>query len=298
MADSQSACPVLMNTQAGAIHEFSGPEQLQRMAGEAGFELDIRQTHSVEEMQEQLRQLVQEGAPRVAVAGGDGTVEIAVQIVAHTNTALGILSQGTFNNFASALRLPHNLPAALGVLHTGRICAVDLGCVNGRYFTESAGIGLFADGLSLYGEGTNKNFLRGLYTLARLALAFRPCEAEIVVDGEPHQARVTLCEVTNTYRIAQAVPIAPEADVDDGYLDVVLLQDIERHELLEYLKALRAQMHLGLPKVKVLRARREVRIATHRRRRNVHADDTVVGVTPVQITVEAGALKVLVPDKP
>src|SRR6478672_8682776 len=49
-----------------------------------------------------------EGVPRIGVAGGDGTVEVAVQDLARTETALGILPQGTFNNFATALRLPHN----------------------------------------------------------------------------------------------------------------------------------------------------------------------------------------------
>jgi diacylglycerol kinase (ATP) len=265
------------------------------MARDLGFDADILQTHSTDEMRQTIRRLVAEGASKVGVAGGDGTVEAAVQDLACTETALGILPQGTFNNFATALRLPHNLPAALRILYKGRRSRVDLGSVNGRFFTESAGVGLFADGLALYGQGTNKSLIRGLYTTLRLALAMRPQEMRLTVDGEVRRERLTLCEVTNTYRIAQAVPIAPEADLDDGQLDVILLGPLKRRELIPYFNAMRAQMHLGLPKVTALRARREVTIES-RRRRNVHADDTIIGTTPVTIRVEPRALAVLMDE--
>ena len=262
------------------------------MAREADLDTEIIHTKSPEDMTLALQKLVKEGAERVAVAGGDGTVRLAVQILAQTDTALGILSQGTFNNFASALRVPHNLPAALQMLRDGVVQQVDLGKVGDRYFTESAGVGLFADVLALYGQGSNKNFLRGMYATARLCLAFEAHEMQVVVDGTPHPSRVTLCEVANTYRIAQAVPIAPDADIADGLLDVVILSDLKRHELRPYLRALRAQMHLGMPKVTVLRGR-EIRFeAAHSR--NIHADDQIVGLTPITITVAPNALKVLV----
>lgn len=160
-------CPILMNTHAGAMHVPSGREQLQRMAREVDLEIEIIHTESPEAMTKALEKLVSEGTERVAIAGGDGTVQLAVQTLAHSNTALGILSQGTFNNFASALRVPHNLPAALKMLRDSMVQEVDLGKVGGRYFTESAGVGLFADALALYGQGTNKNFFRGLYATAR-----------------------------------------------------------------------------------------------------------------------------------
>jgi diacylglycerol kinase (ATP) len=295
MKYNDDLCPIVMNVRAGALHGMPGAEQLKRMARDVGFEADILQTHSTDEMRQTIRRLVAGGVSKVGVAGGDGTVETAVQDLARTETALGILPQGTFNNFATALRLPHNLPAALRILHRGRRYPVDLGFVKGRYFTESAGVGLFADGLALYGQGTNKNLLRGLSTALRLALSLRPQEMQITVDGVVRQERLTMCEVTNTYRIAQAVPIAPEADVDDGQLDIILLGPLKRRELLPYFNAMRAQMHLDLPKVTALRTRREVTIESHRRR-NVHADDTIIGTTPVTITVEPHALTVLMDE--
>ena len=178
--------PLLMNTKAGAMHVASAQDQLLRMAREAGVSVDIVHTRSADDLRAKLKELAARSAPRVAVAGGDGTVGLAVQELAHTETALGILFQGTFNNFASTLRLPHNLPESLKMLKDGVVQSVDLGKIGDRYFTELAGVGLFADSLALYGQGTNKNFGRGLYTLARLSLAFRAREFTLTLDGHDY----------------------------------------------------------------------------------------------------------------
>ncbi len=284
--------PIILNTRAGATHASLGAEQLRRMARNVGFTAEIIETRSVEQMRSTVRRLVRDEVPRLGVAGGDGTVRVAVQELAHTKTALGILSQGTFNNFATALRVPHNLPSALKALYEGEATPIDLGRIGDRYFTESAGVGLFADGLALLGEDNHKNILRGLYTALKVAFSLRVHPMQITVDGVSHDLRVALCEVANIYRMGTGLPIAPEAELDDGTLDIVVIGDIRRRELLDYLRAVRAQLHLDLPKVTVLKANQEIRIES-RRRRVVHCDDEVIGVTPVTITVAPKALHVL-----
>lgn len=289
------AVPILINARAGAVDSDLVERQLLRMAGDIGLPIRIVRTTSPDDLKSTIAKLVGNKEPKVVIAGGDGTVALAVQGLANTDTALGILSQGTFNNFASCLRLHHNLPAALKTIKDGTPRSVDLGKIgDDRYFTESAGIGLFADMLASYGKGTNKNLARGLMALTRVALSFGPHSVTLTLDGEQRVENVTLCEICNIYRIAQAVPIAPEADPDDGLLDVVILHDLHRRELPEYLRALRAQVHLGLPKVKVIRAK-EVTIES-KARLNVHADDQIIGFTPQTVSIKRAALKVLVDE--
>ena len=286
--------PVLINAHAGALHGKTQGEQLERMARAEGFAVRTISTHSKREMETELGPLIDAKTPRVGIAGGDGTVEAAAQLLAHTQTALGILSQGTFNNFATALGIPHNLPAALRVLHKGMVKTVDLGQIGDKYFAESAGVGLFADGLALYGANANKNFWRGLWAGAALLLSFKAQTMILTIDGETITRRVTACEIANTYRIAQAMPLAPYADVSDGVLNVVVIGDIGRRDILSYLKAIRAQMHLDLPDVSFYEVRREITIETKGRKRNFHADDAKVGATPVTVRLAPGALRVLV----
>jgi diacylglycerol kinase (ATP) len=283
---------ILMNSRAGALHATAGLEQVRVMVREIGLEAEVVGTESAEEMCLTIRQLVKAGAGRIAVAGGDGTVALAVQELAHTPTVLGIIPQGTANNFATALRLPQDLPSALRVLLDGEVREVDLGKVYDRYFTEAAGVGLFADALALYGTGTNKAFFRAFWILLRLVLSLKAPRIRLSVDGDPHTERAVMCTVANTYRMGYAAALAPGAKITDGELDVVIVGDLTRGELFAYYRAIRAQMHLGLPKVSSLRAK-EVTIMAGRRL-NVHCDDQVVGTTPVTISAQPKALKVLV----
>lgn len=163
----KTSCFILLNANAGAFSASATNEQVETLAHEIGLDAQVNSTDSPEEMSATIRELVQQKADVIVVAGGDGTVALAVQEMAHTGSTLGILPQGTFNNFATALRLPQDLRSALRVLKEGEKREVDLGQVEvashgKRYFTEAAGVGLFADALALYGKGSNKNFFKGL----------------------------------------------------------------------------------------------------------------------------------------
>src|ERR1700693_143904 len=81
----------------------------------------------------------------VIVAGGDGTIGWAVRRLAETRHPLGILSLGTFNNFAKSLHLPTNVDGAIRVIKTGKTHPITLGRVNGKIFLEASAIGLFGE---------------------------------------------------------------------------------------------------------------------------------------------------------
>ncbi len=285
-------CPILMNTRAGALHPSLKQEQIEEVAREVGLNAEVINTRSPRHMRALVRRYVAEKAKCVAVVGGDGTVALAVQELAHSKTALGIIPQGTFNNFAMALHLPSDLPSILRVLRDGAVREVDLGKIRDRYFTEAAGVGIFADALAMYGPDPGKSIARAAITLGRLFFSYQPRYIRLTADGQPIAERAVLCTVANTYRTGSAVPIAPDAKVTDGQLDVVIVGDLTRKELIPYFRALVAKRHLNLPKVTTMRAT-QVLIHANKPMR-VHADDQIVGKTPVAIEADPRALQVLV----
>jgi diacylglycerol kinase (ATP) len=289
-----SPCPIFMNPKAGAFRKNKAtPEQVKEFAREVGLEIEIIQTESQEDLQARIRRLVSDKAPRLAIAGGDGTVHLAAQEMAGAQTALGIIPQGTANNFATALHLPReDIRAALKIIHDGFIQATDLGETCGEYFTEAAGVGLFADALAYYGKGTNKNIFRGFYALLNVFRHFGSRRIKLILDGKVHTERAVMCTAANTYRIAEAMPVAPDAKVDDGLLDIIIVGDLSRWEVIKYYRAVKRQQHLQLPKVTTLRAR-QIRIEADRAM-HVHCDDMVVGETPVTMSLHPRALRVLV----
>jgi diacylglycerol kinase (ATP) len=286
-----SVVPILMNSKAGLLKSTAGAPEMARMAEACEVPCKVIETSSLEEMRKQIRQLVDQKAGCIAVAGGDGTIHEAVQCLANTDTALGIIPQGTANNFANALRLPQDLPSALRVLRDGKVTSVDLGKVHGEFFTEAAGVGLFADALAIYG-GANKNFFKGMYALLRILLSLKASRVKLTIDDETVHERAVFCAIANSYRMANSLPVAPEAKVTDGELDVVILGDLGVRELLPYYRALRSQLHLGLDKAASLKGKKIV--IESRRRMPLHCDDRIVGTTPATITSHPRALKVMV----
>lgn len=285
-------CTILLNHKAGALHPTATREQVEEMVAHLQLDAAVVSTASAEEMKSLIRQLVVTRTEIVAVAGGDGTVALAVQEMAGTDTVLGIIPQGTFNNFATALHLPQDLPSALRVLKDGPVREVDLGKIGDTYFTEAAGVGLFANALALYGKGTNKNLWRGLRAMARIILSLQSHRIWLTIDGKTTMERAVMCTISNTFRMGAGVPVAPGARLTDGLLDVVIVGDLKRSELLSYYRAFRAQVHTRLPKVTTLRATKMH--ITSRHHMNVHADDRVVATTPVMVSVQPHALRVLV----
>src|SRR5579864_4800453 len=81
----------------------------------------------------------------IVVAGGDGTIGWVVRRLADTKHPVGILSMGTFNNFAKSLHLPATVDAAIRVIKQGRPHPITLGRLNGKIFLEAAAIGLFGE---------------------------------------------------------------------------------------------------------------------------------------------------------
>jgi YegS/Rv2252/BmrU family lipid kinase len=284
---------VLVNRRAGGSHVADQDQAFASYAREAGFEPEVVATRSPAELRRVLRDRVIDRVERVAVAGGDGTIHAAAQMLAGRSTLLGILPLGTANNFATALRLPLDLPSAFRVIAEGEERAVDLGEVDGEYFTEAAGVGLFADVLALSAAGySTKSVLRTLVATLRLWVTNRPRRLRVVVDGERRVEEAVLVAVANTFRLSVAIPLAPTARVTDGALDLVVLGPLTRGEYLSYYRAIRAQAHLGLPKVQTWKAR-EVRIEAGRPV-NVHVDDRVYRRDPVRVRVAPGALRVMV----
>src|ERR1700730_16003209 len=86
---------------------------------------------------------------RVVVAGGDGTIGFVARALIDTDHTLGILSLGTYNNFAKALGLPANLTGAIRVIKTGIPYRITIGRVADTSFLEAAAIGMFGAAIEL-----------------------------------------------------------------------------------------------------------------------------------------------------
>jgi diacylglycerol kinase (ATP) len=284
---------IFANQYAGTLARVRGKTPLETYAREAGFVPELVYTRSGPHLRKALRERVIGKLSRVVIAGGDGTLHSAVQVLARSGVALGILPQGTANNFATALRLPRDLPSAFRVLAEGQERAVSLGEADGEYFTEAAGVGIFADTLAMaHCHRRTKNIWRTGRILLKLMLLNRPYRLALDLDGVRYREEAFSVTIANSFLVGRNIPIAPYARLTDEELDVVLIESLTRREMPLYYRAILAQNHIELPKVHSMRARQ---IQIHAGRPTaVHVDDRARKKTPVTVNVVPDGLKVIV----
>jgi diacylglycerol kinase family enzyme len=98
-----------------------------------------------DELSNAIKDAVARGVKRIAVAGGDGTLSSAAEIVADTQTELAVVPAGTYNHFAKDMGLHVELKSSCEVANSGRVIEVDVGSVNGRVFLNTSSVGMYAN---------------------------------------------------------------------------------------------------------------------------------------------------------
>jgi diacylglycerol kinase (ATP) len=246
----------------------------------------------------QMAEIIQRernGIDRVIVAGGDGTLNTALQWLAGTGLPLGVLPLGTANNLARTLGIPASLEQACRLAAHGARRWIDLGWVNGRYFFTTASIGLSVQITEALTYQTKQRWGALAYAVAALrALArSRPFHAEITWSGGRLYTRTVQVVVGNGRYYGSALPVAEDAAIDDARLDLYSLEVRHWWELMVLIPALRRGRHGEKRSVEVLRAT-EFEIQT-RVPLAVNVDGEICSRTPARFRMMPQALEVFAP---
>lgn len=247
-------------------------------------------------------ELAKEAANRhyslVVGAGGDGTVSEVANGLINTETTLGILPLGTYMNTARMLSIPMELEAAVQILKIGRIRKIDVGRVlalsnqklsRNTYFLESAGLGIEAEFQRQFKELESGNW-RSLWPILKLTKQFAGDWAVIDIDGRVIRTRATLVTISNGPFTGAALPIAPDARLNDHRLTVSLYH-MSKLEILRYFWKNSRIFPKKTRKIESYQGK-HIRIETNIPKL-VHADAQIFGHTPVEFQVIPGAINVI-----
>jgi diacylglycerol kinase (ATP) len=291
----------------------SGPDYLreinERLRASLG-EMDIVMTTGPCDAADAAESAARDGEyHRLFVAGGDGTLNEAVNGVARVPRGLeritfGVIPLGTGNDFASALGLPEDVEESIKILLAGRTILADVGVLNSRRFVNVSAGGFVAE----VSDAVNPQLktvagkLAYLVGGAQVLFDYEPVKASVTVEGGagqdagPDEIELELFAVCNSRLVGGGRLIAPHATIDDGLLDVCLVEAMPTLEFLGLLTRVSEGDHVSDERVHYFRARS---VELHfDRRLKVNTDGEVLETDSCRYTVEPRAARFLAGDAP
>ena len=247
------------------------------------------------------RQAVDDGVDALLALGGDGMAHLALNVVAGTQTPLGILPAGTGNDLAATLRLPTKDPVQAAGIAMDRLrndtarpmdaVRVSQQVADRKWF----GCVLSAGFDSRVNDRANRmSWPKGRmrYNLAILAElpVFKPIPFVLDLDGERWETEAMLVAVGNAKSYGAGMLICPDAEIDDGMVDITVLGPVSKPEFLKAFPKVFKGTHRDHPAVTMRRAKT---ISLSASDVTVYADGEYMGVLPVTCETVQAAVRVL-----
>jgi diacylglycerol kinase (ATP) len=229
------------------------------------------------------------------VCGGDGTVNEVINGLDGSSPPLGILPCGTGDDIARNLGIPRGIPEACDVILNGQVRTLDLVKAGNRRFLTIGGAGI--DSEVTRRANRSRLPLPGplLYSWAVLLalFSFRPRRFTITADGRRYEGRLMFAAVANAPVYGGGMRLSPDSLMDDGRMEICIVEAMGRLELLGNFPKIFRGTHLAHPKFRVLQSRR-ARIES-REEAEFYADGEFHQLLPIDVAVLPGALSVLTP---
>ncbi len=237
----------------------------------------------------------------VVACGGDGTLNSVASKLVDSGITLGVLPLGTLNHFAKDLGIPLERDAALANLRNGTAAAVDVGEVNGHFFLNNSGLGLYPSIVrdrelqqSRLGRAKWPAFFRATLAVLR---RYPFLDVRLSLNGREQVYRTPFVFIGNNEYVMDGLRIGARAALDRGVLSVYVAQRTGRWGLLRL--AFRALFgHLREARDFRAMLAPEVHIETRHRRIRVSTDGEVCMLdTPLHYRIHPGALRVIAPHR-
>jgi diacylglycerol kinase (ATP) len=223
------------------------------------------------------------------LVGGDGTLNIAIQDLVNTGLGVALIPAGTGNDFARTLNLNLKDPKQLISYYlSNKPALVDVGKVGERYFVDVLSTG-FDSMVNERANAMRRIKGRAKYNLSILLVlsTFKPKNYDFSIDGVSFESMAMLIAVSNGISYGGGMKVTPDAKLDDGLFDILILTPVSRFEFLRVFPKVFSGKHITHPAVKISRGK-SVEINSDA---VAYADGERIGSLPIKASVvERGLL--------
>jgi diacylglycerol kinase (ATP) len=286
---------VIVNPLAGGGKTLRLLPKIKRWLSESPHEFSFRITGSPDEMRSEILKAPTQGINAILLFGGDGTVHEALPSIAKTNIPFGLLPCGRGNDLARNFELSANLKKNCNLSTNIRFYKSDLPIINNTPFVTVAYVGFDAEVNKLANDG--KGYFGGtlgyIVCVLKALRKFRPFEVEITVDDNCLRERVMMVTIANGPFYGGGMKIAPEAMMNDGLLDICIVKEISKGELLRQFPKVFNGTHISHPRI-IMKTGKTIKIVSDEHR-DIFADGECVGALPAECTIGNQTIQIMSP---
>lgn len=288
---------LILNPDAGCGKALACLGEVEALLRQRGMEYRVDRADEPEEATRFAQRAVEEACEGVIIVGGDGTIFNVANSVAGSEVPMLFVSCGTGNDFIRSLNLPADPVEALRVQLDAPLHRIDVGRMNELYFPNVSGTGFDVDVLR-HADQYKKTctgltpYLRGLRDAVR---EYRPQTAMLSFDGGPEErTSFAILSVGNGRYIGGGMKAVPDAQVDDGLFDVVIVKPVRRWMILPLIVFFILGKHIALH---VGRMRRCKRLSIRCEGMTINLDGELRSADCARYELLPGALKVRLPGR-
>jgi YegS/Rv2252/BmrU family lipid kinase len=293
----QRPISLIVNPVAGGGRAAAALPQVETALRAHGLSFRVERTRGLEHARELAASALAQDEIAVTL-GGDGLVGCVAGVLQGSDGVLGMLPGGRGNDLARVLGIPEDPAAACAVLSAGVERRIDVGEVEGRPFIGIASAGFDSEANRIANEA---KLVRGdlvyAYGALRALASWRPARFELELGHEEGVERLAFSgysvAAANSPAYGGGMYLAPDAELDDGLLDVVMSGRGSKRRFLYTLPKVFQGRHVESPSVRIVRTR-EVRVAADRPF-VMFADGDPIAELPATVRLRHRALRVLVP---
>ncbi|MBN1366804.1 MAG: diacylglycerol kinase family lipid kinase [Dehalococcoidales bacterium] len=296
----------IVNPVAGALSTKKKWPLISSLLKHLGVSFDYQYTEGIGHAIELAKDATNRGYDHVVAVGGDGTInEVANGILTSksiASTTLGVISTGTGSDFIRSVGIPHDYIEACSCLSQGQSKPVDIGVVEyqknnipmQRYFINTAGIGFDAAVISSVEKSSKRlgGTIPFLLGVLRTLVTYRNKVVKVTIGDNEESKKVVMVMVANGRYGGGGMKFAPTAQLDDGLLDMLIISDMGKLELLKAFPTVYKGTHINNPKVKLLQTD-HVKIDSLEKI-PVYADGELLGEGPIVFRLLPAMLRIKV----
>ncbi len=214
----------IINPRSGVSKKKNLPPVIEKTIDAAKFDYEIIFTDHRGHATQIAKEAIKNGIDIIAVAGGDGSLNEVARVLLNSPVILAALPMGSGNGLARHLKIPVNAVKAIKLINAGKTDKIDVGRINDKIFISNTGLGFVSSVVDTFHEEVRRGFFAYSTHTLRNIFGYKSKSYSLQIDRQHIKGKFFMLNFANSNQFGYQAKIAPQADVKDGKLEVVMVK--------------------------------------------------------------------------